>query len=159
MMNDKLIEQLKRHEGFKPNVYKCTNGHNTIGYGYNLDANPLALTSVEINHYYKSGITLEDAERLLILMVNKVVKEVSEALPWWSKVPGERQDVLINMAYNLGLGRWGVDGLLEFRKTLAHVQNGNYFLASEEMLNSDWANQVGDRAKELANQMRTGHYA
>ena len=66
MMNDKLIEQLKRHEGFKPNVYKCTKGHNTIGYGYNLDANPLHLTSIEINHYYKSGITLDDAEMFLI---------------------------------------------------------------------------------------------
>jgi len=153
-MNDKLVEQLKRHEGYRSQCYKCTAGHNTIGYGYNLDANPLHLTSIELKHYYQNGITKEDAERLLILMVNQTAKDIHEALPWWSKVPGERQDVLINMAYNMG-----VKGVLAFKQTLNNVMNGNYILAADEMLDSQWAEQVGDRAKELSEQMRTGKYA
>ena len=153
-MNDNLIAQLKRHEGFRATAYKCTENHNTIGYGYNLDANPLNLNSLDISQAFRHGMPEHEASRLLSLMIDKVTKALHEALPWWSKVPGERQDVLINMAYNLG-----VDGLLKFKLTLSHVQNGNYVLAAEEMLDSEWAHQVGDRAKELSKQMRTGKYA
>ena len=29
-----IVEDIKRHEGFKPKVYKCTEGYDTIGYGF-----------------------------------------------------------------------------------------------------------------------------
>ena len=29
-----LLKELKRHEGFEPRVYKCTEGVDTIGYGF-----------------------------------------------------------------------------------------------------------------------------
>ena len=54
------------------------------------------------------------------------------------------------MAFNLG-----VEGLLKFQNTLAFVEHGQYKEASKEMLNSLWAEQVGDRAKELAQMMET----
>ena len=154
MINDKLVEQLKRNEGYRAQCYKCTAGHNTIGYGYNLDANPLHLSSLELNQALRHGMPEHEAERLLVLMINNIVRDIHNALPWWSKVNGERQDVLINMAYNMG-----VNGVLEFKQTLKHIMNGNYVLAADEMLDSQWANQVGDRAKELSEQMRTGKYA
>lgn len=158
-MSDKLIEQLKRHEGYRSQCYKCTAGHNTIGYGYNLDANPLHLSSLELNQAFRNGMPEHEAERLLVLMINNIVRDINNALPWWSKVPGERQDVLINMAYNMGVGSWGKSGLLEFTKTLNHVKSGSYSFAADEMLYSAWSHQVGDRAKELSEQMRTGKYA
>ena len=31
---EKLIDRVKHHEGFKSKVYKCTEGFDTIGYGF-----------------------------------------------------------------------------------------------------------------------------
>ena len=61
-MANLVIEQLKRHEGFRKHVYKCTAGHDTVGFGYNLDANPLALTPYEIKETSRiqSGKRVED---------------------------------------------------------------------------------------------------
>ena len=29
-----LLKAIKRHEGFRSKVYKCTEGYDTIGYGF-----------------------------------------------------------------------------------------------------------------------------
>jgi hypothetical protein len=59
--------------------------------------------------------------------------------------------VLVNMAFNMGPDKLG--GFKEFRKAL---EAGDYGRAVKEMLDSDWAWQVGHRALELAWMMRTG---
>jgi lysozyme len=55
------------------------------------------------------------------------------------------------MAYNLG-----VSGLLQFRKMLEAAKRGNVESVCDEMKNSKWFNQVGDRAEELIEQYRRG---
>ena len=70
-----------------------------------------------------------------------------------------RAEVLLNMAFNLG-----VDGLLKFKNTLAMLRaaiegHTSYARVADGMLNSLWAKQVGRRADELARQMRTGEYS
>ena len=138
----KLREQLKRHEGavtdkrgnHKP--YRCTAGKLTLGYGRNIE---------------DRGITDAEAEHLLDCDIIKSTSELSSALRFYSQLDDVRQAVLINMHFNLGLGR-----LLTFRKTLAAIGQGDYKTASAEMLDSRWARQVGSRAVELAEQMRTG---
>ncbi len=149
-----LIEQLKRHEGFRSKVYQCTANKRTIGYGYNLDANPLKLSAYELNRFCSKGITEKTAENLLVDQVYKLRFAMEANLPWWSKLNEARQDVLINMAYNLGL-----NGLLEFKKTMACIEHGDYAKASKEMLHSGWAIQVAGRSKELSEQMKTGRFA
>lgn len=72
-------------------------------------------------------------------------------LAWWRELDPPRGAVMVNMAYNMGLG-----GLLAFKNTLAAVKAGNYPAASAGMLASAWARQVGARASRLAMQMRTG---
>ena len=29
-----IVEDIKKHEGYEPKVYKCTEGYDTIGYGF-----------------------------------------------------------------------------------------------------------------------------
>ena len=29
-----IVEDIKKHEGFEPKVYQCTEGYDTIGYGF-----------------------------------------------------------------------------------------------------------------------------
>ena len=50
------------------------------------------------------------------------------------------QDVLVDMAYNLGRIR-----LKSFIKFEAHVKNGNWLEAAAEMEDSLWCKQVGSR--------------
>lgn len=70
---------------------------------------------------------------------------------WWRGMSLLRQAVLLSMAYNLG-----TTGLMGFPHMLACAQAGNYVGASEQMMNSQWARQVPNRAKRLSQQMATG---
>ena len=127
------VQQLKEDEGFRGNVYKCTAGKNTIGYGRNLDDNPL---------------TEDEAEFLLNSDLQKIVANLSD-LPFYSRLTPQRRGVVINMTYNLGLPRFK-----QFKRMIAAMYLCDYELAADEMLDSKWAKQVGNRADRLAEIMR-----
>lgn len=131
-----LKEQLIRHEGVRLKPYRDSVGILTVGCGRNLDA---------------VGLTYDEAMFLLDNDIQRVMRALRETLPYWLGLDEGRRQVLINMAFNLG-----VAGLLKFKKMLAHVEAGQYDAAADEMLNSAWAVQVGQRAQELSAQMRTG---
>ncbi len=132
-----LREQIKRHEGFEPKPYRCTSGKLTIGYGRNLD---------------DVGISEEEAEELLKGDINKAYTQLIN-YQWFAELDKARSGVVVNMTFNLGLR-----GMLKFIKMINALSLKDYELASKEMLNSRWARQVGGRATELAEQMRTGRY-
>jgi len=133
----KLIDQLKVHEGFRSKPYKCTADKLTIGYGLNLDA----------------GIDGELAEMILNYQVQKV-KSSLDKFPWYASIDSEaRKDAIVNMAFNLG-----VAGVCKFMKMINAISLRDYHQAAAEMLDSKWAKQVGTRAVELAEQMRSGQY-
>lgn len=139
-MSRKLVEQIKRHEGFRARPYKCTAGKNTVGYGRNLD---------------DVGITKTEAMELLENDLHNVEVVLSDH-DFYSNlscVDDVRCDVVVNMAFNMG-----VAGLLKFQKMIAAIERKHWNQAATEMLNSRWAKQVPSRANELAEQMRTGEY-
>ena len=147
----KLTEQLIRHEGTRRDAegrhtpYCCSAGALTIGYGHNLDANPIPGMGAT------SRLTEEEARRLLATDMRKTEEEVREALPFAEALTPARYAVLVNMAFNLGTAR-----LLTFKNTSADVAIGEYTAALRRMLRSRWAAQVGRRAVELARQMDSG---
>lgn len=149
----KVIEQLKRHEGFRTKVYQCTAGRDTCGYGYNLDANPLALSNYEIVGFRKNGITKEQAETILKIHVAQIETTLTKTFAWFENLNDARKAVLINMTFNLGLV-----GLMGFKNTLRMIETGDFEGASKNMLHSKWATQVKGRAVELSTQMRTGEF-
>jgi len=133
-----LREQLKEMEGLRLKPYLDTEGHWTIGYGCNLD----------------EGITQDEADYLLTNRLRKATQEVDGALPWARSLNPPRFAVLVNMAYQMGLGR-----LMGFRRMLAACEIGDYKMAEAEMLDSRWAReQTPERARVLATQMRTGAF-
>lgn len=131
-----MVADLRRDEGERLKPYRDTVGKLTIGVGRNLD---------------DVGLSPEESAYLLANDINKVLRQLDEKLPWWRGLCFNRQRVLINMAFNLGIA-----GLLGFRNTLAAVQAGQYDKAAEGMLSSKWATQVGKRAVRLADLMRNG---
>lgn len=137
-MIDGLVAQLKRDEGLRLTPYKDSVGKLTIGIGRNLD---------------DVGISTEEAEFLLNNDIQRAASDLVKALPWTANLDRVRNAVLVNMAFNLG-----IRGLLQFKNTLSLIQQGKYDQAAEAMLQSRWANQVGDRAGRLALQMKTGEW-
>lgn len=131
-----LVRQLRLHEGERLQPYRCTAGKLTIGVGRNLD---------------DRGITREESAMLLGNDIKLVETELIRALPWVARMDDVRQRVLLDMAFNLG-----VVGLLNFKKTLAMIEAGNYEKAAAMMLDSKWAKQVGTRAERLSRMMFTG---
>lgn len=136
----KLIEQLKRHEGVRTHAYLCSNGKITCGVGRNLDEDGGV------------GLSVSEIEFLLTNDVERCRLELN-AFPWFEDLDSVRQDALINMCFNLGMTR-----LLGFKNALARMAEGDYPKAANEFLDSLWASQVGNRADEVAEMIRTGRY-
>jgi len=133
-----IVNLIKKHEGLRLKPYRDSVGKLTIGYGRNLD---------------DRGITRDEAEYMLNNDVSRCMAELRQNLPWFDRLDPVRQDVLIDMCFNLGIG-----SLLKFNQTLGHIEKAEYDLAADCMLDSLWAKQVGARAVELSFMMRTGTY-
>ena len=136
-MIEKWLQYTRRYEGLSIMPYKCPEGHWTIGYGHNLE----------------NGISKETAEFILLQDVYAAQKAVSKHFEGWYKLDEVRQFVLADMCFNMGIGK-----LADFKKMWAALKRGDYVAASYEMLDSRWAGQVGRRARELAEMMKTGEY-
>jgi lysozyme len=129
----KLVDELIRDEGLRLKPYVDSVGKLTIGVGRNL-------TDV--------GISEAEAHVLLAADIMSAERVLDRFTPWWRGLTEDRQRVMINMAFNLGLN------LLEFRRTLAFIESGQYEKAADAMLESKWAQQVGPRAVRLAERMK-----
>jgi lysozyme len=140
-MSDRLIEQLRIHEGVETHAYECTAGKITVGVGRNIDPDGgLGLSESEINFLLKNDIY-------------RSRKELSESFDWFDDLDEVRQDGMCNLHFNLGLTR-----LRGFQKALRFMESGDFLLASEEFLDSRWAEQVGNRADDVAQMIATGEY-
>jgi lysozyme len=133
-----LRDQLLRDEGVRLKVYQDSEGVPTIGVGRNLR---------------DRGISLTEAEMLLDNDIAAVRAEVLANIPWSRGMDEVRRAVLENMCFNLGL-----KGLLGFTKTLAAMEDGNWYVAAAHMMESRWAKQVGIRAERLSEQLRSGEW-
>ena len=138
MEKTRLEMMVARHEGYREKPYRCPAGKLTIGYGYNLDA----------------GMPEDEAHMLMTWRLAKLATELKARLPWFNWLKDERKDVLLDMAYQMG-----IDGLLGFKNAIAAMGAGDWNKAAGEMLDSKWARQDSPaRAKELAAIMRAGSY-
>lgn len=136
MTPQQFEQQLIRHEGLRLKPYRDTVGKLTIGVGRNLD---------------DVGLTEEEALYLLRNDILKHAADLGAAFPGVHDLNANRYYALVNMTFNLGIG-----GLRKFKKMWACINVHDFDGAAREMLDSKWARQVGRRAEELAEIMRTG---
>lgn len=143
-MTPQGIAQLKTDEGCVLTSYPDPlSGDDpwTIGYGH---------TSSGIHQ----GMTVDQdqAEGWLASDIAKAESGLAGAISWLGTLADFRQDVLTNMAFNMG-----VQSVLNFHHMLAAMQVQDWASASAEMLDSKWATQVGQRANRLATVMEKGY--
>lgn len=134
-MTGKLEDMLVRHEGLRLYPYEDSVGKVTIGIGRNLD---------------DKGISKDEAYMMLRNDIAEVQVE-AYTLSWYRHLNEARKLVIENMLFNIGMTR-----LLGFKRMIAAIERKDFERASDEMLDSKWAAQVGSRAIELARIMELG---
>lgn len=137
-IKNRLKAQLARHEGEVLHAYQDSEGYWTIGVGRLIDRRR------------GGGITHEEAMYLLDNDIDVTLSQCRQ-FPFWWELSDNRRLVVADMVFNMGINTFKT-----FKKTLAHLTDGNYNEAADEMLNSRWAQQVGVRATNLAQMMRDG---
>jgi len=128
--SQELINDIKRDEGFEPMPYNDHLGYPTIGYGTKLP------------------IDDKEAELLLVKRLGETYDELRKRAGIFDDLPEEVQNILLNMAYNLGVPR-----LMGFKRMWAALGRRDYITAAKEMRDSLWYRQVGRRAERLAQKM------
>lgn len=131
---ERLVAQLIRHEGLRLKPYRDSVGKLTIGVGRNLS---------------DVGITREEALFLLDNSLDIAIRGCA-TFPWFAGLSPVRQRVIVDMFFNLGAARFRL-----FGRMIHALAIGHFDVAADEMLGSRWAAQVGDRARDLAQMMRT----
>tara|TARA_A100001011_G_scaffold235962_1_gene243943 strand:- start:3032 stop:3436 length:405 start_codon:yes stop_codon:yes gene_type:complete len=125
-----LLENIKESEGFRNRVYKCTEGYDTIGYGFAV----------------KDLVMDKDiADMILERKVAELRLRVEQKFPFIDSMPESVQDVMIEMCFQLG-----VSGFSKFKKTIQYLMTKQFEEAAVEMLDSKWYKQTPNRAKKLS---------
>jgi lysozyme len=139
MNRDKLAAQLRTDEGEVLHAYQDSEGYWTIGIGRLIDKR------------LGGGITKEESAYLLNNDIIRTEADLDLFIPWWRSMDEQRQLVIANMAFNLGIKK-----LMEFKNTLKAMSEGRYADAADGMRKSLWAKQVGKRAERLIHIMENG---
>ena len=103
---DKMIDELVDHEGLELHPYEDSLGITTIGVGRNLE---------------ERGISEDEAFYLLKNDIEIIWDELISKHPIVEELDAQRQMILLNMAFNMGVPRLG-----KFKKMWAALQKEDY---------------------------------
>lgn len=138
LMQAKYKQMTKDFEGLRLKPYRCTAGKLTVGYGRNLE--DVGISRAEADMMFERDFAQAEAEARQLCRTYKVNYE---------DLIEQRFYVLTDMIFNMGYDR-----VSKFKKMLTAFSKGDYDTAANEMLDSTWAIQVGNRAQQLALLMR-----
>ena len=142
MNRSRLTAQLKFDEGVKEYAYTDSEGYLTIGVGRLIDRT-------------KGGKLSEDEiEYLLDNDIDRIQNQTIRAFHWYNDLNDVRQEVILNMVFNLGL-----NGFKNFKLMIKALERHDFTEASREMVDSKWSRQVGNRSLRLSEAMRLGEWA
>lgn len=124
-------------EGRKKFPYKCSKNKLTIGIGRNIEER--GLSEDEIDYIYQNDERIAETE----------AKTLVDGFEWLSDA---RKIALVSMVFQMGKGRVG-----KFENMIAAINDNNFALAANEMLDSKWArDDTPERAERAAEMMRLG---
>lgn len=167
MNMDKMISELIRDEGLKLKAYTDTVGKRTVGVGRNFQDVPftsdecLKLFGTTSKSFQTAdqilstrGITEEQARYLLKNDIEKCLKNL-EGRDFWKAVKDDddRARAIVNLCFNLGIGT-----LLTFKNTLAFITKKDWANAANNLVQSKWYVQVGQRAVRIVTVIDPNHY-
>jgi lysozyme len=142
MDRDSVFKQLKIDEGVEYEVYADHLGLHTFGVGH-------LITEHDEEWGAPFGTEVSE-ERVWECFERDLDTAISECKALYgdytfeSQFPGEVQEVLVNMMFNMGRTR-----LSKFKKMNQHLASGDWAQAAVEGRDSRWHKQVPNRAERL----------
>ena len=137
---DAMREMLIANEGLSLKVFKCTAGANSIGVGRNLDSR---------------GISEDEAMLMLNNDIEICVDALDKRYPWWKRLSEARQEVMVDLMFNLGESR--LSKFVQFLQSMETASSAeDYTVAAEHLLDSLYAKQLPGRSKRNAEIIRGG---
>lgn len=130
-----LKSMIKHHEDKRLEVYKDTNGNDTIGYGH----------LVKPGEDFSKGITDEQADELFDKDFEHHVKG-ARTTPGYNLADQRRKQAMVDLAYNMGPNWYKT-----WPKFSAAAAKGDWKTAAQELKNSKWYKQVGNRGPTIVN--------
>src|SRR5210317_616215 len=120
----KIKEIIKKHEGFRDQVYVDTLGYRTIGYGHKvLDTDPFKDGEVYPQEMLEKVFDEDFAK----------AKEGADRLLDHLDPPEDAVNVVISMVFQLGEA-----GVSKFKNMFVALENEDYSEAAAQMLDSRW---------------------
>ena len=138
---NKLLESVKRHEGYRNKVYLDTLNKRTVGVGH-LCVEDFWEDGKEYDEDFLMGILEKDLQSA-IDQADDMCKNLT--------ISDDAKIIIIEMIFQLG-----GNGVSKFRKMWQALQQDppDYAEASVQMLDSRWAKQTPNRAQEMADHMK-----
>ena len=140
---DRLLESVKKHEGYRNKVYLDTLGKRTVGVGH-LCVEDFWEDDKEYEEKFLMDILEADLQNAIKgakdLMSENGCMDMDEVA----------EEIIIEMIFQLG--KTGVSKFKNMWKALSEL---NYVGASYEMLDSRWAKQTPNRANGMADTMKS----
>ena len=127
-LDDVIMEDLIRHEGFSAYPYLDTAGIDTVGYGH------VTLPGED----YTSGISQEEGISLL-RRDYETHRSAAEKVPGWNEASDPQKRAITNLTYNMGPNWWR-----SWDETPAAMAEGNWGLAADNLRESKWYRDVGE---------------
>ena len=138
---NKLLESVKKHEGYRNKVYLDTLGKRTVGVGH-----------LCVEDFWEDGKEYEE-DFLMDILEKDLQSAIDQADDMCKnlKISSDAKILIIEMIFQLG-----GNGVSKFRKMWQALQQDppDYAEASVQMLDSRWAKQTPNRANEMANHMK-----
>ena len=140
---ERLMESVKQHEGYRNKVYLDTLGKRTVGVGH-LCTEDWWEDDKEYEEEFLMKILEEDLQEAIegasTLMLQHDCSDIDE----------KAHEIIIEMVFQLGM-----TGVSKFKNMWKALSEHNYTGASYEMLDSKWAKQTPNRAKSMAELMKS----
>jgi len=140
---ERLMESVKKHEGYRNKVYLDTLGKRTVGVGH-LCVEDFWEDDKEYEEKFLMEILAEDLQNAI-----KGARELKEEHSC-TDIDEIAQEIIVEMVFQLGK-----NGVSKFRNMWKALAEKNYIGASFEMLDSKWAKQTPNRAKSMAELMKS----
>jgi len=139
MEMSRLLQSVKKHEGYRNKVYLDTLGKRTVGVGH-----------LCVEDFWEDNKEYEEKFLMTILEhdLQTAIKGAERLLKDCPVLDDLAKEIIVEMVFQLG-----ETGVSKFKNMLKALKVPDYQTAAIEMLDSKWAKQTPERAAGMSSEM------